>query len=131
MSKKKTSTYTQKYSKIKIVGAGKEKLPMERKQPELNLEQSNNIESLLQEFIKQLAERLKVMEEVLVIDRIEENIAVCENRKNGKMKNLYLEELPKNIKEGSILKWKNGKYEIDNSNQIEDRIQNKMNDIWK
>lgn len=96
-----------------------------------NLEPENNIQKFLQNFINQLAERLQKMEEVIVVDRIENNIAVCENRENGKMKEISLEDLPKEIKEGTILKWQNGKYEIDDSNEIEERIRRKMKDVWE
>lgn len=104
---------------------------MERKEPGLNLGLEGAIGDLLQNFISELAERLQKMEDVLVIDRIEGNLAVCENRKNGKMKNIPLEELPKGAKEGNVLKWNKNQYEIDNSNEIEERIANKMKNVWK
>ena len=85
----------------------------------------------VQSFLKQIAERLEKMEEVLVVDRIEGDIAVCENRKTGKMQNIYRSELPEDIQEGNILKWQNGKYEIDTSKGIENRIEQKMKDVWK
>ncbi|MCI9087570.1 MAG: DUF3006 domain-containing protein [Clostridia bacterium] len=85
----------------------------------------------IQSFLKQIAERLEKMEEVLVVDRIEGNVAVCENRKTKKIQNIDIAELPKNIEEGSILKWKDGKYEIDTSKEINDRIEQKMKDVWK
>lgn len=97
----------------------------------LGLGLGQTIQNLLQEFIKQLSERLEKMEKVLVVDRIEGNIAVCENRENGKMQDVSLSDLPKDIKEGSILKWKEGKYEIDTSKEIEKRIEQKMKDVWK
>ena len=71
------------------------------------------------------------MEKVLVVDRIEGDIAVCENRRNKKMENLSLSSLPNEVKEGSILKWKNNRYEIDTSQEIEDRITQKMKKVWK
>lgn len=85
----------------------------------------------IQGFLKQITERLDKMEEVLVVDRIEGNIAVCENRKTKKMQNINIADLPEEIEEGTILKWQNGKYEIDTSRQIEDRIEQKMKDVWK
>lgn len=97
----------------------------------LGLGLGKTIQNWLQDFLKQLAERLEKMEEILVVDRIEENIAVCENRKTKKMQNINLEELPEGIKEGSILKWRDGKYEIDTSGEIENRIEQKMKDVWK
>ncbi|MCI9246047.1 MAG: DUF3006 domain-containing protein [Clostridia bacterium] len=85
----------------------------------------------VQNFLKQIAERLEKMEEVLVVDRIEGDIAVCENRKTKEIQNIPITNLPKDIEEGSILKWKDGKYEIDTSKEIENRIEQKMKDVWK
>ena len=102
---------------------------MERK--DLNFENEKGPINWLQDFIKELSERLEKMEETLVIDRIEGNIAVCENRKNKKMKDIPIADLPQDIKEGTILKWKNGKYKIDDSNEIERNIEQKMRDVWK
>jgi len=76
----------------------------------------------IQDFLKQLTERLEKMEEVLVVDRLEGNIAICENRKTKEMKNIPLSELPRRIQEGSILKWQKGKYELDTSKEIEKRV---------
>lgn len=92
-----------------------------------NETESNFVEN----FIKELGEKLLKMQETLVVDRIEGNIAVCENRDTGKMQDILIENLPKGVKEGTILKYKNGKYEIDKSNEIEDRIEKKMKDVWK
>ena len=89
------------------------------------------IQNWLQDFLQQLSERLEKMDEILVVDRIEKEIAVCENRKNGKMQNISISDLPKGIKEGSILKWKDGKYEIDTSKEIENQIEQKMKGVWK
>ncbi len=109
---------------------------MERKE-ELGAKRNTDLglgviaQSWIQSFLKQIAERLERMEEVLVVDRIEGDIAVCENRKTGKMQNIYRSELPEDIQEGNILKWQNGKYEIDTSKGIENRIEQKMKDVWK
>lgn len=95
------------------------------------LDFGEKFQNLIQDFIKQIGERLNKMEEVLIVDRIEGDIAVCENRKNGKMQNLPISDLPKDIHEGSVLKWNDGKYEIDTSKEIEKRIEQKMKDAWK
>ena len=97
----------------------------------LGLGLGQTIQNWIQDFLKILAERLDKMEEVLVVDRIEGDIAVCENRKNGKMQEMNLKDLPEDIEEGTILKWREGKYEIDNSKEIEQRIEQKMKDVWK
>lgn len=72
------------------------------------------------------------MSKILVVDRIENNIAVCENRKNKKMINVELSRLPEGTKEGTVIKYRMGRYTIDSETQseIEERIQEKMNDIW-
>lgn len=72
------------------------------------------------------------MKKILVVDRIEGNIAVCENRKNKKMIEIELSKLPQGITDGTVLRYCRGKYSIDEQIQkeIEDRIQEKMNDIW-
>ena len=46
------------------------------------------------------------------VDRIEENIAILEDKDKTKLE-LELEALPKGIKEGDILDFKNGEYRID------------------
>ena len=47
------------------------------------------------------------------IDRFEENIAICENLESGEFLNILISSLPKNSKEGSIIKYENGKYILD------------------
>lgn len=97
----------------------------------LGLGLNQTLQNWIQDFLKSLAERLTKMEEVLVVDRIEGNIAVCENRKSRKMQEIAVKDLPENIEEGTILKWKDGKYEIDTSKEIEQRIEQKMKNVWK
>lgn len=102
---------------------------------QLNLFQNiaNEISKIdINNFINEIIERLEKMEEELVIDRFEGNIAVCEDRKTGKIKEIPKYDLPKDIKEGSILKFENGKYQIDNEKQeeISKRIEEKMNKLW-
>ena len=87
--------------------------------------------SFIENFIKELGEKLIKMQVTLVVDRIEGDVAVCENRNTGKMQNILVENLPNGIKEGTILKYTDGKYEIDKSNEIKDRIEKKMKDVWK
>lgn len=73
------------------------------------------------------------MEETLVVDRIEDEIAVCENRANGVMINIQLSKLPEGVREGSVIKYFDGKYRIDSEKQknIEDRIKEKMDSLWE
>ena len=83
-------------------------------------------------FIEQITERLEKMNEKWVIDRIEGNIAICEERSTGKKKEIAKEQLPEGAKEGSVLKQENGKYVLDRKAQqeIEERIGRKMNNLW-
>jgi hypothetical protein len=69
----------------------------------------------------------------LVVDRIENNVAICENRETGKIQEIPLEKLPKGICDGTVLTEKNGKYEVNLEKQekIENRIEEKMKDIWQ
>lgn len=63
------------------------------------------------------------------VDRIDENIATIENIINKEKKEVPLELLPKNVKEGSIITLKNDTY-ILNSNEEEARrkiIEEKLN----
>ena len=73
------------------------------------------------------------MEETLVVDRIEDEIAVCENRANGVMINIQLSKLPEGVREGSVIKYFDGKYRIDSEEQknIEDRNKEKMDSLWE
>lgn len=73
------------------------------------------------------------MEEELVIDRFEENIAVCEDRNTGEKKEILKDELPEGISEGDVIKKENGKYVIQKEKQeeIEKRIKDKMDILWK
>lgn len=84
------------------------------------------------DFIKEISERLEKMGEELVIDRFEGDIAICEDRKTGKIKEIKKDNLPENIQEGSVLKYQNGKYIKDEEKhrEIEERIEKKMKDLW-
>jgi len=73
------------------------------------------------------------MEETLVVDRIEGEIAICENRSNKVMIEIFLSKLPEGVNEGTIIKYFDGKYRIDKEEQkeVEDRIADKMNELWE
>lgn len=62
------------------------------------------------------------------VDRIENNIVVLENINNNSIKEVSIEELPNNIKEGTILKYYNETYTIDTNeeNIRRKRIQDKL-----
>ena len=62
------------------------------------------------------------------VDRIENNIVVLENINNNSIKEVSIDELPNNIKEGTILKYYNKTYTIDTNeeNIRRKRIQDKL-----
>ena len=83
-------------------------------------------------FIQELTERLEMMEKELTVDRFEGEVAVCEDRQTKKTYNIEKSKLPEDIKEGSMIKFENGKYvkcEII-EDEIANRIVNKMEDLW-
>lgn len=84
-------------------------------------------------FIQEILERLNKMEEELVVDRIEGNIAICEDRKTGKKIEIMKENLSEDIVEGDVIIKKEEKYvkDIEKQKEIEKRIEDKMNSIWK
>ena len=101
----------------------------------LNNLTNNNYNSKLDisKFIKQLTERLKIMERELTIDRFEGNMAVCEDRKTKEIINIDLSQLPEDVKEGSCLKFENGRYihDIEKENETYNRIKQKMDNLWE
>ncbi len=87
----------------------------------------------INQFQRELTNKLEEMENKFTVDRFEGDIAVLENRDTGEMININKNELPQDAKEGSILKLNNKKYEIDMEEQkeVEKRIKDKMNKLWK
>ena len=73
-----------------------------------------------------------LMEEIFVIDRIENDIAICENRLTREIIKIEISKLPKEIKEGNIIKYYNGIYRIDFEEQkkIEEQISKLMDELW-
>lgn len=67
-----------------------------------------------------------------VIDRIEGNIAICEDE-NGKMVELDIAKLPLDIKEGSIIIEENSRYIIDEkvTEEKKKEVKKRMNNLWK
>lgn len=94
---------------------------------------SNEIKKIdINEFIKEIKERLEKMEQELVIDRFEGNVAICEDRKSGEKIEILKENLEKDLKEGDIIKLEKGKYikSKELQKEIENRIEEKMNKLW-
>ena len=73
------------------------------------------------------------MAKIIVVDRFEENYAICENRKSKKKMEIDISNLPEGTKEGTVLRLCRGKLYIDArlQSKIEERIKSKMNDIWE
>lgn len=95
---------------------------------------SNKINEIsVSDFIKELTERLTKMEQELIIDRFEGEFAVCEDRKTGEMINIEKEKLPNGAKEGSILKFDNDRYVLDEKKEeeIRNRIEEKARKLWE
>ena len=88
----------------------------------------------LRNLIDLINKRMKTIEEgsIWVVDRFEENFAICENRETKEIRKINLKELPENLKEGNVLKLQSNKYELDLEEQqnIEKRIAEKMKNIW-
>ena len=98
----------------------KKEINEERKQ-ELQKQGLSNVEI-------ELANKLDAVEE-FSIDRFEENIAVLENRETREIINIEKEKLPKDSKEGDIIKCINGKYFCD---EIKTRKEKeKYNNLWE
>ena len=79
----------------------------------------------------ELAEKLDAIEEYSV-DRFEDDIAVLEDRKTKKKKNIAQKDLPDNVEEGTILKCINGKFVIDEelTRNERDKIKEQMDNLW-
>ena len=88
----------------------------------------------IENFMKEIESRLKNMQEEneYTIDRFEGDLAVCEDRETKEMINIKRKDLPEDSREGSILKLKNGKFELDleEEEKVEKRIKEKMDNLW-
>lgn len=110
---------------------------MEEKIDKLDFSLDETItETDIEKFLKEIEERLIKMEELIkryTIDRFEEKFAVCEDRETGQMININRSELPEDVKEGSIIMLTEEGYRIDKDMQeeTEDRIKQKMDDLWE
>ena len=95
---------------------------------------ANEIKKIdINEFINEIRERLEKMEEEIVIDRFENNIAVCEDIKTGKIIEIPRKSIEKDAKEGDIIKNIEGIYKknIKKQEEVESRIKEKMDKLWK
>lgn len=98
----------------------------------LNQLMGENFNNMIENFQRELTNKLEEMETKFTVDRFEGNMAVLENRETGEIINVDKNELPKEAKEGSILKINENKYELDIEEQkkTEERIKNKMDKLW-
>lgn len=53
-----------------------------------------------------------------IIDRIENEIVVCENQETKQMESFRKEQFPSDIKDGDVLILKDGKFEKDNQETL-------------
>lgn len=67
------------------------------------------------------------------IDRIEENIAVCQNLETKEMIEVTIDKLPKDIKDGTILLLEDNEYKLDLTEEEirRKRIQERFNRLKK
>lgn len=88
--------------------------------------------SEIEEFQIELSNKLRKMEEKFTIDRFEGNLAICENRSTGEMIEIKRDELPSNIKEGTIIKKVENKYieDLEENENVKKRIKEKMDNLW-
>ncbi len=86
----------------------------------------------IKEFQLQLSNKLNKMEDTYTIDRFENNIAICENRSTGEFIEIQRDRLPKDIKEGTIIRKQNDVYIIDTdkTEEVAQRIKSKMDRLW-
>lgn len=90
-----------------------------------------NIENFMKEIESRLNKNMQE-EKIYTIDRFEGELAVCEDRETREMINIKRTDLPEDSREGSILKLKNGKFELDleEEEKVEKRIKEKMDNLW-
>lgn len=84
-------------------------------------------------FSKELNNHLEFEKKIFSVDRFEGKFAICENRETGEMINIEKAILPENIKEGSIVKYENGKFILDNetTSKKQAEIKNMVNNLFK
>ena len=54
---------------------------------------------------------------IYIVDRIEDNIAVLENKETNEIINIDISLLPTNLKEGNVLRYENNTYILDNDKE--------------
>lgn len=101
----------------------------------MELNTNNNSSNIISNFSNELNTFLETNIDgaTFTIDRIEGEIAICENRKNKKMINIHLSKLPKNIKENDIIKYTNNIYILEEpeTSSAKQNIRDKFNRLKK
>ena len=96
-------------------------------------ENSQNVENAKnsEEEELELAKKIDVIE-AYIIDKFEKDIAVLQNNVTKQIKNIKKENLPDEVKEGTVLKCINGRYFLakESEEEISTRIEEKMNKLW-
>lgn len=90
-------------------------------------------EDISDNLIDEASKKLGLDNEEFSLDRFEENRAILENRKTNEMIEVDRNRIPKDAKEGDILKFIDNEFKIDIelTNQKSEEIKEKMNKIWK
>lgn len=90
-------------------------------------------EDISDNLINEASKKLGLDNEEFSLDRFEENRAILENRKTNEMIEVDRNRIPKDAKEGDILKFVDNESKIDRelTNQKREEIKEKMNKIWK
>lgn len=90
-------------------------------------------EDISDNLINEASKKLGLDNEEFSLDRFEENRAILENRKTNEMIEVDSNRIPKDAKEGDILKFVDNEFKIDRelTNQKREEIKEKMNKIWK
>ena len=90
-------------------------------------------EEISDNLIDEASKKLGLDNEEFSLDRFEENRAILENRKTNEMIEVDRNRIPKDAKEGDILKFIDNEFKIDMelTTQTSEEIKEKMNKIWK
>ena len=90
-------------------------------------------EDISDNLIDEASKKLGLDNEEFSLDIFEENRAILENRKTNEMIEVDRNRIPKDAKEGDILKFIDNEFKIDMelTNQKSEEIKEKMNKIWK
>lgn len=94
---------------------------------------NNDKKNNSKDFSSELNNYIEKTKTKFSVDRLEGTFAVCENHETGEFIDIPLAELPKNIKEGSILKLENGNYilDIESTQKEQEEIKNLVDNLFK